>query len=81
MNPDIQINDEIRKLIGNLSERDVIEQVVFDPNLGIVKREIHFGIIDYLTVKSFSLYILDVPNEKEIRGIDIPAQYETNNCC
>jgi hypothetical protein len=27
----------------------VIEQIVFDPQHGIVKREIHFGIIDYLT--------------------------------
>jgi len=29
--------------------REVIEQVIFDPQHGIVKREIHFGIIDYLT--------------------------------
>ena len=34
----------------NIARRDVIEQVVFDPQLGIVKREIHYGIIDYLTV-------------------------------
>ena len=35
--------------MGNLAPRDVIEQIIFDPQHGIVKREVHFGIIDYLT--------------------------------
>ena len=46
-------NDDIRKNLMKLSKRDVIEQVIFDPQLGIVKREIHYGIIDYLTVSVF----------------------------
>lgn len=29
--------------------REKIEQLIFDPQLGMVKREIHFGIIDYIT--------------------------------
>jgi hypothetical protein len=29
--------------------REKIEQIIFDPQLGMVKREIHFGIIDYIT--------------------------------
>ena len=42
--------DQIREQFLKLTKREVIEQVVFDPQHGIVKREIHFGIIDYLTV-------------------------------
>ena len=30
-------------------QREKIEQLIFDPQLGMVKREIHFGIIDYTT--------------------------------
>lgn len=40
--------------ILNLTQREVIEQVIFDPQHGIVKREVHFGIIDYLTVSTSS---------------------------
>ncbi|CDW83708.1 phosphatidylinositol-4-phosphate 5-kinase [Stylonychia lemnae] len=47
--PDL-LSDEIKMGVLNIARRDVIEQVVFDPQLGIVKREIHYGIIDYLTV-------------------------------
>ena len=32
-----------------ISEKDKIEQIIWDPELGIVKREIHIGIIDYYT--------------------------------
>jgi hypothetical protein len=42
--------DSLRHGVLNLAPREVIEQIVFDPQHGIVKREIHFGIIDYLTV-------------------------------
>jgi hypothetical protein len=34
-------------------QREKIEQLIFDPKLGMVKREVHFGIIDYLTTFSF----------------------------
>lgn len=43
-------NDSLRQQVLNLAPREVIEQVIFDPQHGIVKREIHFGLIDYLTV-------------------------------
>ena len=43
--------------IHKMAEREVIEQIVFDPQYGVVKREIHFGIIDYLTVRNH-IYIL-----------------------
>ena len=33
-----------------MTQGEIIEQVVFDPKLGLVKREIHFAIIDYATV-------------------------------
>ncbi|CAI2376364.1 unnamed protein product [Moneuplotes crassus] len=36
-----------------ISDTEVIEQVIFDPQLGMVKREIHFGIIDYITTFTF----------------------------
>jgi hypothetical protein len=42
--------DEVNKQLHKVSSRDVIEQLVFDPHHGVVKREIHFGIIDYVTV-------------------------------
>jgi hypothetical protein len=50
--PPVQLNsaDHLRQQMLNLAPREVIEQVIFDPQNGIVKREIHFGIIDYLTV-------------------------------
>lgn len=38
--------DEIFRTLGH---KDVIEQFIFDPQLGMIKREIHFGIIDYIT--------------------------------
>jgi hypothetical protein len=41
--------DEIRVQLSSMTKKGCIEQVVFDPQLGIVKREIHYGIIDYLT--------------------------------
>lgn len=46
----LSIGDQLRQQVLNLAPREVIEQVIFDPQHGIVKREIHFGIIDYLTV-------------------------------
>lgn len=51
-------DNEIKRKLLKLSKRDVIEQVIFDPQLGIVKREIHYGIIDYLTVSFKSIYII-----------------------
>ena len=51
-------NDEIRKKMVKLSQKDVIEQIIFDPHLGIVKREIHYGIIDYLTVRIIMIFIM-----------------------
>lgn len=50
--PEQRMNQEIL----NLTQREVIEQVIFDPQHGIVKREVHFGIIDYLTVSPLSYY-------------------------
>ena len=47
----------IRDQVLKFAPREVIEQVIFDPVHGIVKREIHFGIIDYLTVRSLLLLI------------------------
>jgi len=47
------VPDQIRQEVLNLAPREVIEQVIFDPQHGIVKREIHFGIIDYLTVSAY----------------------------
>lgn len=41
---------KLRQQMLNLAPREAIEQVIFDPQYGIVKREVHFGIIDYLTV-------------------------------
>ena len=35
-----------------VTDNDSIEQVIFDPQLGMVKREIHFGIIDYCSTYS-----------------------------
>ncbi len=48
-NKDKPFADNIREQMIKLAPRDVIEQIIFDPQHGIVKREIHFGIIDYLT--------------------------------
>ena len=46
---ELSYGDDIRYQMNKLAPRDVIEQIIFDPQHGIVKREIHFGIIDYLT--------------------------------
>lgn len=48
----------------NISDTDVIEQVIFDPQLGMIKREIHFGIIDYITTFSLMKKI-----EEKIKGV------------
>lgn len=45
----ISFGDDVRYQMNKLAPRDVIEQIIFDPHHGIVKREIHFGIIDYMT--------------------------------
>ena len=42
--------DEIAQMVLNMTPRECIEQIVFDPKFGIVKREIHFGIIDFVMV-------------------------------
>lgn len=34
-----------------LSRKDFIEQIIFDPENGVMKREIHFGIVNYLEVR------------------------------
>jgi hypothetical protein len=59
-------NDSLRQQVLNLAPREVIEQVIFDPQHGIVKREIHFGIIDYLTVSCLSHFhsTIDLPHEE-----------------
>lgn len=54
------MGDEIKMGVLNIAKRDVIEQVVFDPVLGIVKREIHYGIIDYLTVSGNNSSVLTI---------------------
>lgn len=41
-----QLQDDIWK---GIVQREKIEQLIFDPQLGMVKREIHFGVIDYIT--------------------------------
>lgn len=41
--------DQEEKILRTLGHKDVIEQFIFDPQLGMIKREIHFGIIDYIT--------------------------------
>lgn len=38
-----------------MTPREYIEQVVIDPHHGLMKREIHFGLIDYASV--ISLFI------------------------
>lgn len=48
----------------NISDTDVIEQVIFDPKLGMIKREIHFGIIDYITNFTLMKKI-----EEKIKGV------------
>ena len=48
----------------DITDNDVIEQVIFDPQLGMVKREIHFGIIDYCTTYSLMKKI-----EMKIKGV------------
>ena len=58
INQDIDESDRLKRSIMKLSRRDVIEQLIFDPQLGIVKREIHYGIIDYLTVSNI-IYLLN----------------------
>ena len=45
-----KISIEISRKLQNVQHGDFIEQIIFDPQLGIVKREIHYGIIDCLTV-------------------------------
>ena len=70
-NQEALAHDDIRQSVMALTPRDTIEQVVFDPNLGIVKREIHFGIIDYLTVREYKFINVDVSNEEETRRVDI----------
>lgn len=44
-----KISIEISRKLQNVQHGDFIEQIIFDPQLGIVKREIHYGIIDCLT--------------------------------
>lgn len=48
----------------NISNTDVIEQIIFDPKLGMIKREIHFGIIDYITT-----FTLRKKIEEKIKGV------------
>jgi hypothetical protein len=48
----------------DISDTDVIEQVIFDPQLGMIKREIHFGIIDYITTFTLMKKI-----EEKIKGV------------
>ncbi len=67
---EINYGDDIRSQINNLAPRDYIEQIIFDPHHGIVKREIHFGIIDYLT--SFPMKKrLDELNQ--LNGVNVSA--------
>ena len=66
--------------MANLAQREVIEQIIFDPQHGIVKREIHFGIIDYLTSYPMKrrldeLYQLNHPNAPVSGAAVRPAVY------
>ena len=66
---DIDIIDEEESDLAdepwkNISETDVIEQIIFDPQLGMIKREIHFGIIDYITTFTLRKQI-----EEKIKGV------------
>jgi len=56
--------DSINMPWKKISDTEVIEQVIFDPRLGMVKREIHFGIIDYITTFTFMKKI-----EEKIKSI------------
>jgi len=48
---------------SKIQEREKIEQILFEPQLGIVKREVHFGIIDY-----FQTYTLKKKLESTLKG-------------
>ena len=48
----------------DLGDSDKIEQIIFDPQLGMIKREIHFGIIDY-----FTTFTLRKKIEEKLKGI------------
>lgn len=66
--------------MANLAQREVIEQIIFDPLHGIVKREIHFGIIDYLTSYPMKkrldeLYHLNHPNAPNVQNAVRPPVY------
>lgn len=45
-------DDMIVASIEQMTKREVIQQIMFDPHFGMVKREIYFGIIDYVTVNN-----------------------------
>ena len=70
-NEDKSLDDHIRQQVLNLQQRDSVQQIVLDPHLGMLKREIHFGITDYLTVRLDCLVnLIDIPKEEEVRGVD-----------
>ena len=79
-NQNLSFSDNLRQQMGSLAPREVIEQIVFDPQHGIVKREIHFGIIDYLTSYPMKkrldeLYHLSHPNAPATTSAVRPAVY------
>lgn len=48
-------------------KQNVIEQFIFDPELGVVKREIQFSIVNYLCVTcSLLIDLVDLHNEEEV---------------
>ena len=46
---DEEIGEPEDEMFRTLGHKEIIEQFIFDPQLGMIKREIHFGIIDYIT--------------------------------
>lgn len=70
---DLSHGDSIRHQMHKLAPRDVIEQIIFDPKHGIVKREIHFGIIDYLTNQNLKKQ-LEVLSQKANPSLEIKTQ-------
>ena len=68
-------HDEIRQMVLNLAPRDHIEQVVFDPNLGIMKREIYFGIIDYVMTYNMKKRLDELLHAGRTSTAVRPAEY------
>lgn len=64
-------DDPIMTQMKNINPREFIEQLIIDPKQGVIKREIHFAIIDYMSVSINNVLTrIDICNAKEIGETD-----------